>query len=114
MPRPAAGDLPTSRTANLATRHCTTPASPATSPRKIATMSLPATHGDNERSISRDSLQMHEFERSDSRFKRGKHRSSGRRSSMKANKLLIAAVLLIAIGAPSVGFAGDFNMAQQT
>ena len=33
---------------------------------------------------------------------------------MKANKLLIGAVLVTAIGAPIVGFAGDVNMAQQT
>ena len=33
---------------------------------------------------------------------------------MKTNKLLIAAVLAIAIGAPIVGFVGDINMAQPT
>src|SRR5262249_47175068 len=38
-PRLAAGDSPTSRTANRATRRCTKPASPATSLPKIATLS---------------------------------------------------------------------------
>jgi hypothetical protein len=33
---------------------------------------------------------------------------------MKTNRLLIAAVLAIAIGAPIVGFVGDINMAQPT
>ena len=33
---------------------------------------------------------------------------------MKANKLLIAAVLTIAIGVPIVSFVGDINMAQPT
>jgi hypothetical protein len=33
---------------------------------------------------------------------------------MKTNKLLIAAVLAIAIGVPIVGFVGDINMAQPT
>ena len=33
---------------------------------------------------------------------------------MKTNKLFIAAVLAIAIGAPIVGFVGDINMAQPT
>ena len=33
---------------------------------------------------------------------------------MKTNKLLVAAVLAIAIGAPIVGFVGDINMAQPT
>ena len=33
---------------------------------------------------------------------------------MKTSKLLIAAVLAIAIGAPIVGFVGDINMAQPT
>jgi hypothetical protein len=33
---------------------------------------------------------------------------------MRINKLLIAAVLAIAIGGPIVGFVGDINMAQPT
>ena len=41
--RLAAGDLPTSRTANLTTRRCTKPASPVTSLLKIATTSSPVT-----------------------------------------------------------------------
>ena len=48
-PRPTAGDLPTSRTANLATRRCTRRATPATSLRKIATSSSPVTRPPPER-----------------------------------------------------------------
>ena len=33
---------------------------------------------------------------------------------MKTNKLLVAAVLAIAIGAPIAGFVGDTNMPQPT
>ena len=43
-PRRAAGGSLTLRTENLATRHCTIPASPATRLRKIAIMSSPLTH----------------------------------------------------------------------
>src|SRR5215475_9057844 len=43
-PRPAAGDLPTSPTANPATKRYTNSASPATSRRKIATSFSPTTH----------------------------------------------------------------------
>src|SRR3974390_3370470 len=43
-PRPAAGDTPTSRTANLAMRRCTKPASPATCLPKITTTFLLTTH----------------------------------------------------------------------
>src|SRR3984893_2369529 len=48
-PPPAAGDSATSRTANLATRRCTKPATPATCPQKIATSSSPVTRLGPER-----------------------------------------------------------------
>src|SRR5262245_48881550 len=48
-PRLAAGDLPTSQMANLATRRCTRRASPATNPLRIATLSSPVTHLSSEK-----------------------------------------------------------------
>src|SRR6476469_4759248 len=41
-------------------------------------------------------------------------KTNPRSCAMKVSKLLLAAVLAIAIGAPIVGFVGDINMAQPT
>ena len=85
-PRRAAGASPNSTTANPPARRCKKPAFLATRPSKLATLSSTVTHLESRK----------------------------RMSSMKTNKLLAAAVLAVAIGAPIAAYVQGLNTPEST